>query len=45
MQLKLLFAFQADMALITEAASRIEEAVASFEVEQTEELVVPFGDN
>jgi len=36
---------QADMALITEAASRIEEAVASFEVEQTEELVVPFGDN
>jgi len=36
---------QADLALITEVAARVDEAVASFEVQQTEELVVPFGDN
>ena len=36
---------QADLALITEVAARVDEAVATFEVEHTEELVVPFGDN
>jgi len=36
---------QADLALIREVAERVDEAVASFEVEHTEELVVPFGDN
>ena len=36
---------QADLALIREVAARVDEAVASFEVEHTEELVVPFGDN
>ena len=36
---------QADLALISEVAARVDEAVASFEVQHTEELVVPFGDN
>ncbi len=36
---------QADLALITEVAARVDEAVASFEVQHTEELVVPFGEN
>ena len=39
------FVLQADLALIREVAERVDEAVASFEVEHTEELVVPFGDN
>ena len=39
------YVLQADLALIREVAERVDEAVASFEVEHTEELVVPFGDN
>ena len=42
---KLFLLVQADLALITEVAARVDEAVASFEVQHTEELVVPFGDN
>ena len=36
---------QADLALITEVAARMEQAVMGIQVERREELVVPFGAN
>ena len=40
-----MFCAQADLALITEVAARMEQAVMGIQVERREELVVPFGAN